>query len=229
MVRNYLIGLAVGAAGFLGVAADNGAHAALMPQVDFRDSLFSAADGNHSFSATVDGIGFTISAYRINETGLEAANIWWDSIDGLGIWGGTNDDEIDRLERLVISFDNVVALSDIFVADFFASEEVNGQAIDETGFFQLDDNEPVWFSGSGLAASEGDKTNGEGVITLGKTTLVHSITFGAFFEGSQDGHDFAVLGFTDPPIPEPATAGVFGFGLLGLGLLRRARNRRRKS
>ena len=42
--------------------------------------------------------------------------------------------------------------------------------------------------------------------------------------GSQN-HEFALMGFTDPPIgaPEPGTLMLFGLGLLSLGAARRGK------
>ena len=93
------------------------AHAGpLSPQVDFRSDSFSSADNQHSISGEVDGVGFTVSAYRLNDVDeMEEALLWWDALDGLGIRGGGQDDEIDFDERLVITFDTVIGLSILVV------------------------------------------------------------------------------------------------------------------
>lgn len=210
------------------------AHAGpLSPQVDFRSDSFSSADNQHSVSGEVDGVGFTVSAYRLNDVGeLEEALLWWDALDGLGIRGGGQEDEIDGDERLVITFDTVVGLSDLFFSDLFAGESTMGTILDEAGTAALDSDVTIDFSAEQLVGTDGDKANGEHVLSLSKVEPVLSITLSA----SDLGHDFALIGFTDPPlnnsggptneteikppvgIPVPGTSTIFVLGLLLLAV-----------
>ena len=216
----------------VGVLSPDAHGAPLSPQVDFRSDSFSSANNQHSVSGEVDGVGFTVSAYRLNDVDeMEEALLWWDALDGLGIRGG-EEDEIDGDERLVITFDTVVGLSDLFFSDLFAGEGTMGSIIDEAGTAALDSDVLIDFSADQLLATDGNKANGEHVLSLSKVEPVLSITLSA----SDLGHDFALVGFTDPPlnnnggiiietevkppvgIPVPGTSTIFVLGLLLLAV-----------
>lgn len=197
------------------------AHAGpLSPQVDFRSDSFSAADNQHSVSGEVEGVGFTVSAYRLNDVDeMEEALLWWDALDGLGIRGGGQDDEIDADERLVITFDTVIGLSELFVSNLFADESTMGSIIDEAGSAALDTDVTIDFSADQLLGTDGNKANGEHVLSLSKVEPVLSITLST----SGLGHDFSLIGFTDPPltttsIPVPGMSTIFVLGLLLLAV-----------
>ena len=197
------------------------AHAGpLSPQVDFRSDSFSAADNQHSVSGEVDGVGFTVSAYRVNDIGgLDEAVLWWDSEDGLGIRGGGQEDEIDADERLVITFDEVIGLSELFFSDLFANESTMGTILDEAGTAALDSSLMIDISADLLLGTDGNKVNGEHVLSLSKVEPVLSITLST----NGLGHDFSLIGFTDPPltttsIPVPGMSTIFVLGLLLLAV-----------
>ena len=196
------------------------AHAGpLSPQVDFRSGSFSSGNNQHSVSGEVDGVGFTVSAYRLNDVGeMEEALLWWDALDGLGIRGG-EEDEIDGDERLVITFDTVVGLSDLFFSDLFSGESTMGTILDEAGTAVLDSSVTIDFSADQLLGTDGDKANGEHALSLSKVEPVLSITLSA----SGLGHEFSLVGFTDPPltttsIPVPGMSTIFMLGLLLLAV-----------
>lgn len=218
------------AAAFIGLSTAATA-AALQPQVDFRSSTFSAANNQHSFYAVVDGIGMTIQAYTVDDSGnqVEAA-LWWDSQDGLGVRSGYQMDEIDAGDSIVITFDDTIGLSHVFLSDLFRNETHNGLTYDETGWYEVDGGEGVEFNAADLWETEGDKANGEHVIELSKIIPVNQI---AFFAPSHGGtHNYSLIGFTDPPIPgatlqQVPVPPVLGLSLLALGgmALRRFRPR----
>lgn len=194
----------------------------LLPQVDFRDMAFSSANLSHSFRSEVGGVGFTVSAWAENENGaLEEALIWWDDIDGLGIWG-KEDDEIDSGEVLRIVFDNLIGISHVFFADLFALEHWGGLVYDESGALSTDYGLGLGFSSADISGNWGNAANGEAVIDLGKSHPVTEllITVPKNLAGSQN---FALLGFIDPTpdIPVAPALPLFLAGLAGLAWQRR--------
>lgn len=205
------------------------AHAEpLTPQVDFRDAAFAAANKQSSFSTTVGGIGFTVSAWQDAEGGgLEAAELWWDEIDGLGVWGN-EDDEIGEGQYIVIDFDVTIGLSHLFFADLFDNETWNGLTYSETARFFTDFGLDLTLTAADLAGSWGNAANGEAVAALDKIEPVNRLTI-TVPKGLAGRHNFAVLGFTDPPlttaaIPVPAGALFLLPGMVALvGLGRRRR------
>lgn len=177
--------------------------------------------GQQSFSAVVDGIGFTIAAYRdgADDEGRVDAQIWWDSTDGLGVIGA-EDDEIDVGEYLVITFDRLIGLSHLFVADLFADESNGGASYHEAGGFTSDRQFDALFDAVTGLSAWGERGNGESVFILDKTIPVRELTITA--HGGARQSDFALLGFTDPPlVSAPGTAAALFGGLAALGLWRR--------
>ncbi len=193
----------------------------LVPQVDFRSSAFAGANQQHSVTGAVDGVSFTVSAWRDDGAGgLSAANLWWDGIDGLGIRGG-EEDEIDVGEYLVIDFASMIGISHLFFADLFADETSQGQTFSEALRITTDFGYSSIATAGLIAGNWGNAANGEAVLVLDKTIPVRRLTLtgsGAF--GLQD---FALLGFIDPvvSVPLPATGFLFLGGLLGLAGMRR--------
>ena len=192
----------------------------LSPQIDFRNQLFSAANYQHSFSTVIDGIAFTITAEVDGAPSGGTASLWWDSKDGLGIRHNYENDEIEGTERLRLSFENTIGLSEIYVADLFVE-----RGFSETGFFQIDSGAVSAFDAESLMGTDGNKANGEHLITIDPAIPVNDIVF--FSPGRINGqnHEFALLGFTDPPLPapEPETITIFAFGLAWLGFSLRNR------
>lgn len=221
----------VAAAAFLaGALMANATFAApLTPQVDFRSNVFSAADNQTSFHIVEAGIGFTLEAFHADINGnLTAANLWWDSMDGVGVRGGWNDDEIDINDVLRITFDNTIGLSEIYISDLFAQQHHNGLVYDEQGQYQIDNGVTVSFDAGTLGSTAGDKLNGENLITLSKVVPVNSLTFTSPNVPLAIS-SYSILGFTDPPLPgtnEVPVPGSIGLtvllgGLAAVGLARR--------
>ncbi|RMD88256.1 MAG: VPLPA-CTERM sorting domain-containing protein [Alphaproteobacteria bacterium] len=208
-------------AGLLMLSAGAAVAEPLVPQVDFRSTEFAGADQQHSVTSAVDGVSFTVSAWRDDGAGgLVAANLWWDNVDGLGIRGG-EEDEIDVGEYLVIDFASLVGVSHLFFSDLFANETSLGQTFSEALQLTTDFGFSSIATADLIAGNWGNAGNGEAVLTLDKTIPVRRLTLtGSGLFGLQD---FSLLGFIDPvvQIPVPASGLLFLGGLLGLGAFRR--------
>ena len=202
------------------------------PQVDFRDPIFAAADGQHSFMSTFTTEGtvieFTLKAFVVGSgSGDGAALLWWDPVDGIGIRGGNQNDEIDENETLLIQFSQTIGLSHVFFSDFFAGEHVDTTIFNESGLLQLDtQTSPIFLDAGALLSTDGNKANGEAVLELDKIIPVNEILLRGF--GAFDRSEFSVIGFTDPVLdaPEPMSLALLGTGMIGIGLFRQRRRRR---
>lgn len=189
----------------------------LTPQIDFRDQRFAAANRQTSFSTVMDGIAFTITAETASGGN---ATLWWDRKDGLGIRQNYEKDEIEGTERLRLSFANTIGISEIYISDLFVE-----RGYSETGSYQIDNSPAVTFDALSLLGTDGNKRNGEHLITIDPVLPANEILFFAPGRINGQNHEFSLLGFTDPPLanPEPAALAIFGVGLAGLVIMRRRR------
>ncbi|MFY0666061.1 MAG: hypothetical protein JXQ97_15665 [Natronospirillum sp.] len=92
----------------------------LLNQLDFRDVSFRTC-----FDQTSCTVGdVTIEGFRQDAITQEwlPTEIYWDPIDGLGILGGAQNDEIDVDERLVVNFAEPVEVNRLWLSDLFISE-----------------------------------------------------------------------------------------------------------
>jgi hypothetical protein len=92
----------------------------LAGQLDFRDTSFRVCFEQPS--CTVNGL--RIVAERLGDDGEQwgPADIYWDPVDGFGVLGGGQDDEIDFDERLTISFPEPQRVARVWLSDLFAEE-----------------------------------------------------------------------------------------------------------
>jgi len=181
------------------------AHAA---SVDFRDLSFASAKGQTSYQFSVGEIQITLS------TNLQDAVLWWDKKDGFGVTSPSSykEDEIEGLEKLLVSFSKPVALAQFSVSDLFYE---NGYY--EMGFYDIEDQG----SEQGFLATKGAQ-NGERSVDVSQDLSL--ISFSSLGRVEWQHHEFSLMGldfdYLDgehiPAVPVPAAAWLFASGLAGL-------------
>ena len=185
--------------------------------ISFTDAAWSVANGQSSVS--VDGV--TATAHPGGKTLTQSVD------DGLGVtWFLDREhDEINNHEWLTIDFGGSEAIESVTIGNLFYERQCLpfvgcGQYYAEKGYYQVEGGEWTMFS----AAKSLNPNTGELVLDLGGVT-------GSWIKFSTDQslldikHDFSLASITlaDREVPEPATATLFGLGLIGLA--RRLRRR----
>jgi hypothetical protein len=171
--------------------------------IDFRSAAFAGADQATSFTTSVDGVGVTLTPEP------ERARLYWDSTDGIGVRWDYETDEIEGVERLVVSFSTPIHVSEVVLTDLFLENEYL-----ETGWYQIDGGDVVGFE------AEADqllgKTNGVKLLQINE--LVSAIRFGAPGRVGAENHEFSVAQMRfSAPVPEPSSGLLFGVGAWVLG------------
>lgn len=191
-----IIGLLMG---LLLVFAVSGSASATV--IDFTDgTTWGGANGNSTFSAVVEGINVTLNGSRASIFGRVAANMTWQA-DGLGIenWLG-EDDEIDYLEHIKVSFAPNVIVNSL---SFYDVDR------DESATYILEGGNWVTTGGSLGATSLFTVQTG----SADEVSWVTASADGGFLWA--DNVSLAKIDVT-APVPEPATMLLFGIGLLSL-------------
>lgn len=205
--------------------AAGSAHALdFVPTIDFRNDIFSGANYQRSFTATVDGLSVTLSAY-VDGDDSARPTLYWDDIDGIGVRYDYETDEIEGSERLSIGLSGTVDLTAIMLSDLF----IENGSYAERGAYQIA-GDVVGFDAASLAGTPGNKANGEHVVGVPDVAASEIILSAPGMVGNQT-HEFSVIGVSyvasadeaadGPAVPEPATAVLLGAGLIVLGVGRR--------
>jgi len=182
--------------------------------VDFRTDEWAGALGKGTWE--VNGV----KAWAYN--GTSPSTLYQDSDDGLGIQPGEND-EIDHVERLYITFENIgmwgMWLTGVWITDLFNDTHNGSSVIDanEAGQVKLNylGNESITIQFYGINS---DQANGEQFVSFGGPIFVTN----AYFEiyGSDNNNEFSVAGFT-AAVPEPGILILLGLSMMSIAGLRR--------
>lgn len=100
---------------------------ALDGQLDFRRTAYAVCID----LPTCEVAGVTVTAERQVGDGdvWVPATLYWDPVDGFGVQGGNQNDEIDVDERLVVEFSSPVQTRGIWLSDVFISEAGRYQTV----------------------------------------------------------------------------------------------------
>lgn len=148
--------------------------------VDFRTNVWSRANGVNTFNVgdiTIDATPAT-------------ANLFQDSVDGIGISGG-EPDEVDNAEMLKVTFAGTSGngLNGVWILDLF-EERTTDVPDAKFGFLKINGTTTIDFIGL-----NSDQANGEQFISFGGPVDDDMIEFYARVGTSVD-EEFSIAGFT---------------------------------
>ncbi|HQH26513.1 MAG TPA: PEP-CTERM sorting domain-containing protein [Oligoflexia bacterium] len=182
--------------------------------VNFRDRAYRAGDDDPAYSFVVDGIEVTLSA--------SMGELEWDSSDGFGIDSRSyEDDEIEGAERLIVTFSQAVALSQILISDLFI-EARHGHIYHELGSYSLNGGANVDF--------EANSWHGNLALTIPDTLVTEIVLSAPGILGSgcrRQDHEFSLAGLSfsgsagPVEVPEPMTLLLLGSGVAGFAIRKR--------
>lgn len=175
--------------------------------IDFRDTLFSAADGQTSYSVNVSGIDLTL------DTGAADAFITWNTTTGLGINKDQRAAEIGGNETLQVRFTGRVNLDGISVSNLFSQ-----RLYDETGYFATSAGSQRFTA----VNQRRGRSNGELSIAPGISDIDYVSFYADGRVGRFERHEFSLAALNvsvNPPtaVPLPPAAGLFIAGVLLMG------------
>lgn len=98
----------------------------LVRGVDFRNMAFEEC--LNVAECNINGLRIFAQRQQLDGS-WTSANIYWDPIDGLGVMGGQQNDEIDSDERLTVTFGSEVEMAGIWLSDLFIGEEARYQGV----------------------------------------------------------------------------------------------------
>ena len=193
----------------LAIAAPPAANALYL---DFtKDDPWADADlkKQYLFQDIEPGLDLLIEGYYGNKRKKITHN-WPDKpelgLDGFGIKGQYQNDEVDPYEYLTLTFSEPVRIISTYLSDLYGPEqaEIKFDGITRTG--------PAY-----------GVPNGYVVLSFGSGIIAREVEYWCLDLPVPDYNDYSVagIGYVRQSIPEPATALMVGLGLMFVGLLRR--------
>lgn len=183
--------------------------------IDFTDAAWSGAYGQNTFTLSLPSLGFDVTV-----TADSSRQLYWDAQDGVGILGGGQDDEVDRSERLTVSFSQSVSLLDFGLTDLF-----NEGGYLERGFYSLDGGPTQTFTAD-PSQTPSPATNGVLVVSTGGAQVSGFQLWALNPVPAGQHHDFSLGNLNASAggnaTPEPASL-VLLASALGAGLYWRRR------
>lgn len=196
--------------------------------IDFGSPAWTpAAHGAHSY--TVGNV--TVTAFKLGNPGNKGQLFANDPQDGLGVRGG-EEDEIDLVEWLEVTFANAVSLEYLSVTDFFPAANESGNDGSDAVKGELGYIELFWGAASlGVTSIYGMNStiaNGEQTVAFGgaAVTKIKLWADPAIRAGLQSPLGKNEYSLKSIQVPEPGIFALLGLGLMGLGMSRRRQARK---
>ena len=99
----------------------------LETEIDFRSIAYSACVGQST--CTIGEISITAQRRDdFDEAWIDDAILYWDPVDGIGVEGGGQNDEIDFDERIIVELGGMKAIEGVWLSDFFRDEDARYNA-----------------------------------------------------------------------------------------------------
>lgn len=155
---------------------------------DFRSILYRPCYGLET--CTVGTLEIIPQARLSEEDPWDVAELYWDPIDGLGVLGGGQDDEIDFNERIIIRSTEPIDLEKVWLTDLFIGEikrywgyqgDLRREVDYESARIQLDPEQPSF-----------EEHEVSGVVILPPDPFNEAIDGGIFIEPG-DIHDRLII------------------------------------
>lgn len=146
--------------------------------VDFRDLAYRVC--LQAEECSVEGMTIRAETRRTDTSPWEPGLLYWDPIDGLGVLGGGQDDEIDFNERIVVRRSEPLAIKKVWLTDLFSGEITHYRGLEPALTSDID------FEAGRIAipAGTGDQREVElrGVIDLPESPFNEAIDGAIFIE-----------------------------------------------
>lgn len=135
-----------------------------------------------------------------------AGLLYWDPIDGFGVLGGGQDDEIDFNERIVVTFNTLKAVEKVWLTDLFVGESERYSSIQERVAAEDDFEFAMIEFRDGEEVSNLLEVSGLSELPIAEFNDIYT----EFFQTGGDIHYRLIVWETDAAIVVPDTNGETG-------------------